>query len=290
MGETGELYTGGDGVACGYLNRPELTTKRFVPDPFSSEPGARLYRTGDNVRRRPDGNIEFLGRIDTQVKIRGFRVELGEIESALRACPGVREAVVIWHEKLPANGTLAAYVVFASDTRLSTAEMRGYIRERLPEYMTPSVFITRDHFPLMPNGKLDRRNLPAPENDTDAPPNNPQQPKDLLEQELIRIWQRLFHRQTIDRQDHFSDLGGHSLLAAQLAAEIVKLTGVKLPIAALLQSPTIASLALRLTEEKWLPLWSSLVPLQPQGSKPPLFFVHGWGGDVYAFMDLAKLY
>lgn len=288
-GEIGELYAGGDGVACGYLNRPKLTAQRFIPDPFSPEAGARLYRTGDSVRRRPDGNIEFLGRFDTQVKIRGFRVELGEIECALRACPGVRDAVVIWREQLPANGTLVGYVVFAGGARLSTAEMRGYLRQHLPEYMTPSVFIMLDQFPLTPNGKLDRRALPAPGNDIDETAPDPSKAKDLLELELIRIWQRLFRRQVIHRNDHFFELGGHSLLAAQLAAEIEKLVGVKLPIATLFQSPTIESLAMRLTEEEWLPPWSSLVPLQPQGTKPPLFLVHGWGGDVYVFTRLAEL-
>lgn len=288
LGEIGELYTGGDGLACGYLKRPQLTAERFIPDPFSTETGARIYRTGDRVRQRSDGNLEFLGRIDNQVKIRGFRVELGEIEVALRTCPGIREAVVVWQQELPTNGTLVGYVVLTQNRHCSTAKMRRHLRQLLPDYMTPTVFIILDHLPLMANGKLDRHHLPALSNAPAALAATRHQPQDLLEFELIRIWQRLFRHQAIDRNDHFIELGGHSLLAAQLAAEIEKLVHIQLPIAAILQSPTVASLALRLTTEKWLPRWSSLVPLHPLGSKSPLFFIHGWGGDVYVFVELAK--
>lgn len=287
LGEAGELFAGGDGVACGYLNQPELTAKRFIPDPFS--PGCRLYRTGDRARWRPDGTIEFLGRIDTQVKIRGFRVELREIETTLRIINGVRDAVVVRRDDVPEHLSLVGYVIPSAGSSPSTRELRSSLRELLPAYMVPSTFVLLERLPLLPNGKIDRRNLPAPEIEPENPAEGIQQPKDLLEFELVRIWQRLFQRETICVDEDFFDLGGHSLHAAQLVAEIEKRFGSKLPIAALFQSPTIRDLALRLTEDQWLPAWSSLVPLHPHGSAPPLFLVHGWGGDVYGFVDLANL-
>ncbi|MEO5914668.1 MAG: amino acid adenylation domain-containing protein [Luteolibacter sp.] len=287
LGSAGELYAGGDGVACGYLNQPDLTAERFIADPFT--PGSRLYRTGDLARWRPDGTIEFLGRIDTQVKIRGFRVELGEIETALRGIPAIREAVVVKRDDMPDHLSLVGYVTLEAGADLSTSELRDSMRELLPKYMAPSAFVVLDRFQLLPNGKLDRRNLPPPATELTSASEPIEPPKDLLELELVRIWQRLFQRESIRVDDDFFDLGGHSLQAAQLVAEIGKRFGSKLPIAALFQSPTIRDLALRLTEDKWLPAWSSLVPLQPLGSKPPLFLVHGWGGDVYGFVGLAHL-
>lgn len=281
VGVAGELYAGGDGVACGYLHQPQLTAERFIPDPFSSVAGARLYRTGDRVRWRPDGNIEFLGRLDNQVKIRGFRVELGEIEGVLRSCPRVREAVVVRREDLPADNPLVGYVVLAKGAHLSSEAMRCQLRERLPEYMVPYAFIVLDQLPLLPNGKVDRQRLPMSEGNAAATSARLSQPKDLLELKLIQIWQRLFQREDIDLQDNFFALGGHSLLAARLAVEIEKLLGHKVPIATFFHSPTVELLARRLTDENWAPPWSSLVPLQPQGSKPPFFLVHGWGGSVY---------
>ncbi len=296
VGVPGELYVGGDGVAIGYLNQPEMTARSFIPDPFSQEPGARLYKTGDRVAWRPDGAIDFLGRMDNQVKIRGFRVELGEIEAELRGCPGIREAAVVIREDVPGYPVLVGYIVPAEGSSVIAAETKAGLRERLPEYMVPSHLVTLDHIPLSSSGKLDRKNLPAPEAGVpDLPPEPNQEPikeangpADRLQLELTEIWERLFHRRGIRRDQNFFDLGGHSLLAARLASEIEKAFDVKLPIAVLLQSPTIESLAMRLVEENWTPRWSSIVPLQKQGNKAPLFLVHGWGGDVYVFLDLAK--
>jgi len=285
----GELYAGGDGVARGYLNQPELTAEKFVPDPFSRRPGDRLYRTGDRVRWRDDGTLEFLGRADAQIKIRGYRIELGEIEAVLISQREIATAVVLARESLPGDKQLVAYLVPRTPDRPDPATLRGRLAGKLPDYMVPARFVWLDQLPLTANGKVDRRALPAPAASDPGQARPPDRPGNLLEMELTRIWQRLFKREDIGPQDNFFALGGHSLQAVRLAAEIDKLTGCKLPIAALFQSPTIESLARRLTDEHWAPPWSSLVPLQPRGSKPPLFFLHGLGGNVYGFVEMAGL-
>jgi len=289
VGVAGELYAGGDGVARGYLHQPQTTAERFVHDPFSGNPDARLYRTGDLARWRSDGNLEFLGRIDFQVKIRGFRIELGEIETVLHVQPEVREAAAIVREDTPGDKRLIAYLVAKNGEKPDVLTLRKRLAEKLPDYMIPNHFVWLDRLPLTPNGKLDRKALRAPETSDGSKPDLKSRPINMLELELIRIWRRLFQREGISRRDNFFALGGHSLLAARLAAEIDKLLKCKLPIATLFQSPTIESLARRLADNNWAPPWSSLVPLQPLGSKPPLFFVHGWGGDVYGHLKLAKL-
>ncbi|PYU98246.1 MAG: non-ribosomal peptide synthetase, partial [Acidobacteria bacterium] len=288
IGVTGELYVAGAGLARGYLNRPELTAEKFLPDPFSGPPGTRMYRTGDLARYLPDGKIEFLGRLDDQVKIRGYRVELGEIETALCEAEGVREAVAVSRENGAGEKSLLAYIVADGTQAQNEFDLKTTLKARLPDYMIPTRIEFLPALPLTPTGKVDRRALPEPTMKVAAgvevlPPRN------LLELELIRLWRRLFQREDIDCQDNFFALGGHSLLATRLATEIDKLLGCKLPIAALFQSPTVESLTRRLTRENWAPPWSSLVPLQPLGSQPPLFFVHGVGGDVYGFLELAKL-
>ncbi|HZL78001.1 MAG TPA: amino acid adenylation domain-containing protein [Candidatus Limnocylindrales bacterium] len=288
VGVPGEIYVGGAGVARGYLNRPELTGERFTGNPFSCEPGARLYRSGDLARYLPNGDIEYLGRIDHQVKLRGFRIELGEIETALRARPEVREAVVIVREDTLGDQRLVAYLVARAGAKPDASTLRTRLAETLPEYMLPNAFVWLDQLPLTPNGKVDRKAMPAPETNIGVTSGDRDQPANLLELELIRLWRRLFQRENIGRHDNFFDLGGHSLLAARLATEINKLLGCKLPIAFLFQSPTVESLTRRLTGENWAPPWSSLVPLQPMGSEPPVFCVHGIGGDVYGFLDLAR--
>ena len=289
VGVAGELYAGGDGVALGYLNQPELTAERFIPDTSSLQTGAQLYRTGDRARWLPDGNIEFLGRLDHQVKIRGFRVELGEIESALRSFPAVREAVVVQRKGLTSDPSLIGYVVGVEDSPLASDEIRRHLRRLLPEYMVPSAIIPLANLPLSTNGKLDRHRLPVPEEASGKVSTESVLPKDLLELQLIRIWERLFQRTGIGRKDNFFELGGHSLLAAKLAAELEKLLGCNLSIAALFQSSTIESLAQRLTDEHWAPPWSSLVPLKPVGSGPPLYLIHGVGGTVFGYLDLVQL-
>jgi len=288
-GEVGELYLGGVALARGYLNAPELTAERFVTDPFGSDPRARIYRTGDLARYLPDGNLEFLGRTDHQVKIRGHRVELGEVEAVLGRHPDVSSCAVMPRIYHGAERFLAAYLVGRGGAELSVGTLRKWLADTLPEAMIPSCYFVLDALPLNPNGKLDRQALekldgvPLATGDDYVAPRNP------VEAKLVEIWQKLFDRQDIGCKENFFDLGGHSLLAVQLTVEIEQQMCCKLPIAALLQSPTIEALARRFTDEAWSPPFKSLVPLQPLGSKPPLYLVHGWGGDVYGFMGLAKL-
>jgi amino acid adenylation domain-containing protein len=288
VGIPGELHIGGAGVARDYWRRPELTAERFVADHFSGRPGDRLFKTGDRARWLADGNVALLGRADGQVKLRGFRIELGEIETALRARPEVREAAVIVREDTPGDQRLVAYLVAQAGEKRDASTLRMRLAETLPEYMLPNAFVWLDQLPLTPNGKVDRKAMPAPETGIGVTPGDQDQPANLLELELIRLWRRLFQREHIGRHDNFFDLGGHSLLAARLATEIDKLLGCKLPIAFLFQSPTVESLTCRLTGENWAPPWSSLVPLQPLGSETPVFCIHGVGGDVYGFLDLAR--
>lgn len=288
VGVPGELYTGGDGVAIGYLNQPELTAERFIPDPFSRRDGDRLYRTGDRARWCSDGNLEFMGRLDSQVKIRGFRVEMGEIEAVLRDLPEIQEAKAFVDEDSAGEKRIIACIVPRTANRIESSLMRSKLAEKLPEYMLPHSFLWVDRLPLMANGKVDVKALQRTESAEEFPAHS-QRPINLLELELIRIWQKLLGQENIGRHDNFFALGGHSLLAARMAIQVEEKIGCKLPVAALFQSPTIELLARRFSDEKWSPPWSSLVPLQPEGSRPPLFFVHGWGGDVYSFLDLTRL-
>jgi amino acid adenylation domain-containing protein len=293
IGVAGELYAGGDGLACGYLRQPELTAERFIAHPFDGHADARLYRSGDRARWRSDGNVEFLGRLDLQVKIRGFRIELGEIEAALRVQPGVADAVASVRESVTGDKQLLAYLVGTGAPQPDAASLRARLAQVLPDYLLPQAYLWLDRLPLTASGKVDRQALPAPDTGSgggigavaaaNAPPGN------LLELELQGIWQRLLGREHIGRQDNFFELGGNSLLAARLAAQIDRLLGCSLPIATLFQSPTIESLACRLSSEDWMPPWSSLVPLQTHGASPPLFFVHGQYGEVFRFVDLVRL-
>lgn len=284
IGEPGELHIGGPGVARGYLNHPELTEAKFIPDPFSREADARLYKTGDMVRYLPDGNIEFQGRIDFQVKIRGFRIELGEIEAVLEKHPGVAQAVVTARE---VNGEkrLAGYIV-ALPNAVTAADLRRHLKGSLPEYMVPSDFVFLKSFPLTPNGKVDRRALPAPEPAGTDDAEGFVAARDEFEASMVRLWEQVLGKQPIGVRDNFFELGGHSLLAVRLTNRIEKQFGKKLTITALIQAPTVESLVRLLKEEN--PVWSPLVPLHSGGSKPTFFFVHGLGGTVMRFHELAK--
>ncbi|HLA75266.1 MAG TPA: amino acid adenylation domain-containing protein, partial [Gammaproteobacteria bacterium] len=232
IGVFGELYLGGAGLARGYHNRPELTAEKFIPHPFSPDPSARLYKTGDLARYLPDGNIEFLGRTDHQVKIRGFRIELGEIEAVLSAHPSIKEAVVIAREDTPGDKRLVAYL--AASPAPSSQELRNYLMARLPEYMLPAIFVILDALPLTPNGKLDRKALPAP-GATQAGPSYTA-PRDNLELQLSKIWERLLRVPAVGIHDNFFELGGHSLLAVRLVAQIEKIWGKNVPLATLFQA------------------------------------------------------
>ena len=286
VGVTGEIYIGGDGVARGYLNRPELTAEKFIPNPFRSQPGARLYKTGDVARYLPDGNIEFLGRMDHQVKIRGFRIELGEIEAVLRKHPNVQDLVVMAREGQEGDKRLVAYVVARPAPAPTAGELRDFLKEKLPEYMIPSVFMLLEALPLTANGKLDRKALPLPE--AARSEKVFVAARDPLELQLAQIWEKIFGVAPISIRDNFFDLGGHSLLAVRLFAQVDKLTGKSLPLVTLFQAPTIEQLAGILRQQGWEAPWSSLVPIKANGSKPPFYCVHGVGGNILEYLDLAK--
>jgi len=288
VGVPGELFIGGDGLARGYLNRPELTQARFIPNPFSTRAEDRLYRTGDLVRYLPDGDIEFLGRIDQQVKIRGFRIELGEIEAALSQHPLVRESVVIAREDAPGDKRLVAYLTLSQKAEEIASELRRFLKEKLPDYMVPSAFVLMAAFPLSPNGKVDRRALPAPDEIRPEVARDFVAPKDELELRLIGIWEKVLGVHPVGVRDNFFDLGGHSLIAVRLFTEIEQMFGKHLPLATLFQAPTIEQLAGVLREQGWQAPWSSLVAIQPGGSKPPFFCIHPAGGNVLEYYDLAR--
>jgi amino acid adenylation domain-containing protein len=277
IGVPGELLIGGAGLARGYLNRPELTKDKFIPNPFSNEPGTRLYKTGDLARYLPDGNIEFLGRIDNQVKIRGFRIELGEVESTLSQYPTVLQCVVTARVDYESDKRLVAYIVSNQQQKPTTDELRCFLKQKLPDYMVPSAFVFLDTLPLTPNGKIDQRALPAPNELRPEPASTFVPPSDDLEIQLTKIWENVFGKKPISVKDNFFDVGGHSILAVRLLAQIEKAFGKNLPLATLFQSPTIEQLANILRQKGWSAPWQTLVPIQPGGSKPPLYFIHVLG-------------
>jgi acyl carrier protein len=230
-------------VGRGYYNRPRLTAEKFIPDPFSQDPETRLYKTGDLARFLPDGTVEFLARIDHQVKIRGFRIELGEIEAALGAYPAVRECVVMAREDSPGNKRLVAYLVFHEGQSPSTNELRQYLKEKLPEFMTPSLFVPLEEMPLTPNGKINRRLLPAPEGDRPDLEVTYLAPQTEIERTIAAIWAEVLQVKRVGVHDNFFDLGGHSLLVAQVRNKLRDALGQDVPLVAFFESPTVQSLA-----------------------------------------------
>jgi amino acid adenylation domain-containing protein len=240
IGVPGELFIGGAGLAKGYLNRPELTAEKFVANPFNSDPTAQLYRTGDLVRWHTDGNLEFLGRLDDQVKIRGFRIEPGEIETALAAQPGVAQAAVVCRNESPMGKHLAAYVVPARGAHVDVAILRHALTARLPDYMVPAAFMILDRLPVTPNGKLDRKALPAPDQSRSELSGTYSGPRNPIEQKLTTIWADVLKRDQIGIYDNFFELGGHSLLAAVLLARMRTVLNAELTLRDLFLAPTIA--------------------------------------------------
>jgi amino acid adenylation domain-containing protein len=271
LGVAGELYVGGAGVARGYLHRPALTAERFVPDPFSQFSGARLYKSGDLARRLPNGDLEYLGRIDQQIKIRGFRIELGEIEAVLRRHEAVRDAVVLARTDDGSDLRLVAYLVLESDAALSMDQIRAFLLEKLPDYMVPTVFVPLPDLPLTTNGKLDRRALPKPDSNSIARSGEYVAPRTELERTLAAIWRDTLHVEQVGIHDNFFELGGHSLLATQVITRARHLTGRDVSLRLLFEAPTIAAFAAQLhchTSAVDLPL----VAAPRDGSPLPLSF------------------
>jgi amino acid adenylation domain-containing protein/thioester reductase-like protein len=244
VGVAGELHIGGAGLARGYLNRPDLTAEQFIPNPFSSERGARLYRTGDRARFLPDGNIEFLGRLDHQIKIRGFRVEVGEIEAVLSEHPAVREAVVVGHDEPAGARSVLAYAVLRQDADVNAGTLRVFLERQLPHYMVPSEVIVLGGFPLTPSGKVDRRRLPRPTGQRPELTETYVAPRSPTERKLAHIWSEELRVDRVGIADNFFALGGHSLLAAKVVSRVIKELLVDLPLRELFLHPTVAGLAL----------------------------------------------
>jgi amino acid adenylation domain-containing protein len=289
----GEIYIGGDAVARGYLNQPELTAERFLADPYASEPGARMYKTGDLGRWLADGNIEFLGRNDFQAKVRGYRIELGEIEAAMREHTGVRDAVVVARKDACGDERLVAYYTSAemseeSEGDVGAEELRTHLLAKLPGYMVPAGFVRLERLPLTPTGKIDRQSLPAASVERSQGQEGFIAPRDEFEQMLTRLWAKILEVSPIGVNENFFELGGHSLLAVRMMVEIDRLFQRRLPLATLVQAPTIAQLAELLRRENWIPSWRSLVPMQPGGSKLPLFLMHAHGGNVLEYQALVN--
>jgi amino acid adenylation domain-containing protein len=293
IGVPGEIYIGGDGLALGYLGDEALTAAKFVSDPISNQPGARLYRSGDLGRMLPDGNLDFIERLDRQVKIRGYRIELGEIESALLRCPGVSRAVVVVDENSPADKRLVAYVVPDPRIRPTADELRAHLLQDLPEYLVPNAYVLRDALPLMLSGKVDHKAIAGLEDAKRAQGPRAAPSRTPLEEVLAGIWANILEVDQVGADENFFALGGHSLLAIRLIQETNSAFGVELPVRALFASPTIAAQAreierLRAASNPERPgRHPPLVPLRPQGNKPPFFLVAGgFGGEdeliVYA--------
>ncbi len=287
IGVPGELALGGESLALGYLNRADLTAASFIPDRFSGRAGARLYRTGDIGRYLSDGTLEFLGRTDQQVKIRGFRVELGEIEALLGEYPGVHEAVVVVNETLPGEKRLVAYILPRGEVTLRSEDLQHFLKERVPDYMVPGAFSPARRAAADLHGKVDRQALATRQLITLPASEHPSAPRDALELQLAHLWEKLLGTSPIGVTDNFFQLGGHSLTGVRLMSQIRRQFGLDLPVSTLFREGTIASLATLLRRREAEISFTPLVPIQPQGSRPPLFCVHPSGGEVLCYLQLA---
>jgi amino acid adenylation domain-containing protein len=286
IGVAGELYIGGAGLARGYLNRPTLTAEKFIPHPFSDTTGARLYRTGDLAQWLPDGTITWLGRIDEQVKIRGCRVEPGEVAAVLMRHPGVREAIVMDREDVRSGRRLIAYVA-TGEQDLSAESLQGYLAGCLPKYMMPSGFVIKRALPRSPNGKVDRQALAALDQSFLEFRRTYVAPRDVVELQLVQLWEEYLETRPISITDNFFDLGGHSLLVMRLISRIRKTFGHELPVSSLVRTGTVEDLACLLRQNADPGPRSPIVALHPYGSERPFFCVHPASGSVLCYMTLA---
>lgn len=291
QGTIGKLYIGGAGLALGYLNRSDLTQEKFVTSPFRSD--ELLYDTGDLVRLSPDGNLQYVARADHQIKLRGYRIELGDIEHAMLAYAGVREAVAVLKSSLSStskgtNDYLVGYFV-SRDRSVSADELRQWLRTQLPEYMVPAWLVELTEIPLTPNLKVDRKRLP----DVDPPKFSSGErvqlgPRNVIERQLMNLWKEILQIDSLGIDDNFFEIGGHSLLAARLMSRIEKVTGKRIPLASLLQFPTIEGLANIIRSNDYQNQWRCIVPIREGGEKLPLFCVHAAGGNVLLYRELAN--
>ena len=292
-GVMGEMYIGGAGVARGYLNRPDLTRERFLPDPFSGNSEARMYKTGDLARYRDDGIIEYLGRIDNQVKVRGYRIELGEIEAVLASFPKLHSCVVLAREDTSGDKQLVGYLVSREGKPPLAEELLTFLKDRLPEYMIPAKFVNLDSFPLTHNGKIDRKALPVPLHEDKRPDHESGRPRTPTEEVLATIWMKMFKIENVSIYDDFFDLGGHSLLAIRVMSRIREALGVDLSVQVLFGNPTIAALADSLTSAETpnaspSKLEEVLVQIRPGSStRLPFFCAHASDGTAMGMRPLA---
>ncbi|MCC6698260.1 MAG: amino acid adenylation domain-containing protein [Candidatus Hydrogenedentes bacterium] len=303
-GVAGELHIGGPGLARGYLNQPELTQEKFIPDPFSTDPAARLYKTGDLARFRPDGTLEFLGRTDHQVKIRGFRIELGEIESVLRLQNGVGEAIVLPRPNGPSGPSLAAFVVPSNGARVEPSVLRESLKAQLPAYMVPSTFTLADFIPVSAHGKVDREALLSQVAESASESNTPHvEPSTESEIQIAAIWKALLGRDRISAHDNFLDIGGHSMLAVAMVSRVSDAFGMEIPLRWVFEAPTVAGLGRKIDElraphgdaasavhpaggrsESWPDV---VVPIRTAGNRAPIFLIAPAGGTIFAYYALA---
>jgi thioesterase domain-containing protein len=286
VGVAGELYIAGAGLARGYLGRPGLTAERFVASPFT--PGARMYRTGDLARWRRSGDLEYLGRTDHQVKVRGFRIELGEIEAVLMSHPQVTRSAVVARDDAPGGTRLVAYVVMDAQSDTATpdsAGLRQFVAEKLPGYMVPSAVMVLDALPLNPNGKLDRRALPAPDFAAALSGRGPSTPHEEI---ICGLFAQVLGLETVGVDDNFFDLGGHSLLAAQLISLVNRELRTELTLRNLFEAPMVAALAGQVEKAGDSDSLAVLLPLRQGGALPPLFCVHPAAGISWVYSGLLK--
>jgi thioesterase domain-containing protein len=286
IGVAGEICIGGEGVALGYLDRPQLTAERFIPDASATDPDARLYRTGDHGRWRHDGRLEHLGRLDQQVKLRGHRIELGEIETNLASHTDIAQCLVVIREDRPGDARIVAYTVAKAGRSPTAASLREHLRRSLPDYMIPQHFAPLGELPLLPNGKVDRQALPAPEAST-APAPDHVSPRSETEAILAGIWSEVLGVDQVSVHDSFFDLGGHSLLALKLSQRIEQQLKRTIRLATLFDAPTVSRLAMLLSGTSLDTPETCAVAINAKGSRAPLFFVSGWGGAIMGFKALA---
>lgn len=290
-GVTGDLYIGGVQLVRGYHNRSELTAEKFINNPYKNVNdnfSDKLYKTGDIARYLADGNLEYLGRDDNQIKLRGFRIELGEIETVLAGYPGFKNVVVIAREYSPGDKRLVAYIVNSDKDQPKSSDIKMYLKSKIPDYMIPSDYVFLSEIPLTPSGKADKKSLPEPESVRSNESNNYEEPKDELELQLVKIWEKVIGIKPVGVNDNFFEIGGHSLLALRVFGYIEKLTGKKLALSTLFDYPTVRQIADVLKSEGWVRPWKSLVAVKPGGSKIPFFCVPPAAGTALHFQAMVK--